>query len=79
MVINIHQAKSQLSRLIQKAVAGEEIVIANAGKPVVRVVPFAAAGNKPRTPGGWQGRVRIAEDFDVLPPQIRSAFRGEDE
>jgi len=72
-IANIHQAKSQLSRLVERAMAGEEVIIARAGKPMVRLVPVDA-DESPRVGGQWRGRVRISEDFDELPADIASAF-----
>jgi prevent-host-death family protein len=73
---NIHEAKSQLSRLIEMAIAGEEVIISKAGKPVVKLVPYPDQ-TSPRSLGIWRGQVKIAEDFDELPPEIASAFQGE--
>jgi prevent-host-death family protein len=74
-MINVHEAKTHLSRILARVEAGEEIVLMRAGHPVARVIPF-----KPdvpaRTPGAWAGRVRIAEDFDALPDEVEAAFRG---
>lgn len=75
-VVNIHEAKTHFSRLVERAMLGEEIVIGKAGKPVARLVPYRDDG-EPRVPGGWKGRVRIAEDFDELPAEVSAAFRGE--
>ncbi len=72
-IANIHEAKSQLSRLIEQAINGEEVIIARAGQPVVRLVPIQADAS-PRLGGQWKGRVRIAEDFDSLPAEIADAF-----
>ncbi len=76
MVVNIHEAKTNFSRLVERAEHGEEILIGRAGKPVARLVPYRES-DEPRTPGGWEGRVRIAPDFDELPPEIAAAFRGD--
>ncbi len=76
MVVNIHEAKTHLSRLVERAMAGEEIVIGRAGKPVAKLVPYRDDGAR-RIPGGWRGRVRISEDFDELPDEVDAAFRGE--
>lgn len=73
---NIHEAKSQLSRLIEMAVAGEEVIISKAGKPMVRLVPYYTEQG-PRHLGVWHGKVNILEDFDELPPEIASAFQGD--
>jgi len=76
MVVNIHEAKTHFSRLVERAARGEEIVIGRAGKPVAKLVPYRAAPRS-RKPGGWDGQVRIAPDFDDLPPELAEAFRGE--
>jgi prevent-host-death family protein len=75
-VVNIHEAKTQFSRLVERAERGEEIVIARAGKPVARLVAYREP-RVPRVPGGWEGRVWIAPDFDQLPPELAAAFRGQ--
>ena len=62
-ISNIHEAKSQLSKLIESALAGEEIIIAKAGKPLVKLIPYQE-NKQPRTPGGWEGQVIMEEDFD---------------
>ena len=72
-IANIHEAKSQLSRLIDQALNGEEVIIAKAGQPVVRLVPIQS-DESPRKGGQWKGRVRMADDFDVLPEDIAAAF-----
>jgi prevent-host-death family protein len=76
-VANIHEAKTHLSRLIDRAEAGEEIIIARAGKPVVRMVAYQEATPPKRTPGGWKGKVKMSRDFDELPESVAAAFRGE--
>jgi prevent-host-death family protein len=78
MMANIHLAKSQLSRLIERAVAGEEVIISKAGKPVVRLVPYAQK-KPPRRLGLLKGKIRIARDFDELPEELMAVFRGETE
>ena len=77
-IANIHQAQTQLSKLIEAALTGEEVVISKAGVPVVKIIPYAA-DPKPRKPGYWHSRVRIAEDFDSLPDSILKGFMGEEE
>ena len=72
-IANIHEAKSQLSKLIERALRGEEVVIAKAGTPVVRLVPIQADAS-PRLGGQWKGRVAIAADFDALPEVLAEAF-----
>lgn len=76
--VNIHEAKTQLSRLLERVEAGEEIVIARAGKPVARLVPYAEGG-APRALGSMRGQIWIADDFDApLPPEVLARFQGED-
>ncbi|MGH6896759.1 MAG: type II toxin-antitoxin system Phd/YefM family antitoxin [Geminicoccaceae bacterium] len=75
--VNIHAAKTHLSRLVNEVAAGEEIVIAKAGKPVARLLPFEPR-REPRRPGLMKGKIWIADDFDEpLPEEIMAAFRGE--
>jgi prevent-host-death family protein len=71
--VNIHEAKTHLSRLVERVEAGEEVVIARAGRPVARLVPYATR-RAPRRPGGWQGRVAMAADFDAPIPELLDAF-----
>jgi prevent-host-death family protein len=72
--INIHAAKTQLSRLVDDAARGEEIVIAKAGKPVARLLALAEARLKRRL-GGLAGKVQIPEDFDApLPDDVLDSF-----
>ncbi|KAE8759309.1 type II toxin-antitoxin system Phd/YefM family antitoxin [Paraburkholderia madseniana] len=74
--VNIHEAKTQFSRLVDAAASGEEIVIAKAGKPAARLVPMERA-KVVRRFGGLKGKVRIAEDFDApLPDDVIAAFEG---
>ena len=75
MQINIHEAKTHLSRLIERAARGEEIIIARAGRPVARLVGLQP-GSVRRAPGAWQGKVRIHDDFDELPAEVAAAFAG---
>ena len=74
-VLNLYEAKSQLSALVEEAASGKEIVIAKAGVPRARLV--AVRRTRRRKPGGSKGRIRIAADFDApLPPAILAAFTG---
>lgn len=75
--VNVYEAKTQLSRLIERALAGEDVVIARAGRPVVRLVPV---DNQPvrRRPGSARGQIHLADDFDDdLPADLAAVFRGE--
>ncbi len=72
--VNIHEAKTHLSRLLERVRLGEEVIIAKAGKPVARLV---AVSEKPkrRTPGTAKGQIWIADDFDApLPPELQKFF-----
>ena len=74
--VNIHAAKIQLSRLVDEAAGGEEIIIAKAGKPVARLVPLAPSRPKRRL-GILAGRMKVPDDFDApLPDDILDAFEG---
>jgi len=61
--VNIHHAKTHLSRLIEDVASGNEIVIARGGRPMARLVPLGR-DDSPRKPGLLKGKLRIAEDFD---------------
>lgn len=74
-VVNIHEAKTHLSRLVERVEAGEEVVIARAGRPVARLVPFKTR-TQPRRPGHWRGSVRLAPDFDRTDETILDAFES---
>lgn len=74
LTANMHEAKTQLSRLVEQALAGEEVVIARAGKPLVRLVPVAEEKPRRRIPGRWKGKVWIAPDFDETPQDIIDSF-----
>jgi prevent-host-death family protein len=73
--VNVHEAKTHLSRLLERVEAGEEIVLARNGKAIARLVPV---GRVARRPGAMKGRIRIRRDFDApLPSPMARAFRGE--
>jgi len=74
--VNIYEAKTNLSRLVEQAAAGEEIVIAKAGKPLARLSPLRD-GRGPRKPGCLEGRFHVSDDFDApLPDDLLDAFEG---
>jgi len=79
MRVNMHEAKTNLSRLVAAVESGEaeEVEIARAGQVVARIVP--ARPRSPRRAGYWAGRVSIGADFDTLPPEVEAAFAGENE
>jgi prevent-host-death family protein len=72
-VTNISEAKAQLSALIEKVLSGEEVVIGKAGRPVAKLIRYDRR-EEPRRPGALKGKIRIADDFDVLPDDIAEAF-----
>ncbi len=78
MQVNIHEAKTHLSRLIEEAVAGEEVVIAKAGKPQVKLVPVQAEPPK-RKPGSARGKIKILPGFDEMDEEITELFEGKDD
>lgn len=75
--VNIHAAKTQLSRLVEQAASGDEIVIAKAGKPVAKLGPLSAARRNKRRLGLLSGRLKVPDDFDApLPSEVLDAFAG---
>jgi prevent-host-death family protein len=75
-IVNIHEAKTHLSRLLARVMGGEEVIIAKAGKPVARLVPIEQR-QKERMPGTAVGQIFIAPDFDApLPDEILQGFDG---
>ncbi len=73
--INIHEAKTHLSRLVERVEAGEEITLARAGRPVARLVPYRAR-QEPRHAGLWKGQISIGHDFDEPLPDFEQALGG---
>ncbi len=73
-IMNIHQAKTHFSQLVDQAMKGNEVIIAKAGVPILKLVPIVAI--KPqRTPGALKGQLSIADDFDApLPDDIQASF-----
>lgn len=74
--VNMHEAKSQLSRLGRLAWAGRKVVIAKAGEPFLDLVPHREKQIH-RRPGGFEGKIKMAEDFDETPPEVIVDFEGE--
>ena len=73
--VGVHEAKTNLSRLLLRVAGGEEVVITRGGQPVAKLVPIP--GRRPRTLGRDVGHVRIADDFDApLPPEVMADFEG---
>ena len=75
--VNVHEAKTHFSKLLERVAKGEEIVIAKAGKPVARLVPISEP-LQPRKFGGFEGQIWIADDFDAPDPDLEALFEGED-
>lgn len=77
--MNVHDAKTHFSQLLARVEAGEEIIIARAGKPIARLVPVVTE-SVTRVPGTYKGSVIVADDFDAdLPVDLRDAFEGSEE
>lgn len=76
--VNIHEAKTHLSRLLDEVSHGEEVVIAKAGRPIARLAPMTPT-HPARTPGFLREGIRISDDFDApLPDDLRRRFEGPD-
>ncbi len=76
MQINLHESDPRVSQLVERVVAGEEIIIGSEnGEPLAKLIPYEETPTqKPRRGGQWKGRVKIADDFDELPKEIAEAF-----
>ena len=74
--MNVHEAKTHLSKLLARVEDGEEIVIARDGRPIAVLNPYRPTGS-PRRPGSCRGAIRVAEDFDAPDPAIEALFAGE--
>jgi len=78
LTLNLYEAKTRLSSLVEQAAAGTEIIIAKAGKPKAKLVPIRDVAR--RRPGSAKGKIWIASDFDApLPPALAEAFAGKSE
>ena len=74
--VNVREAKTQLSKLLDAVAEGEEVIISKAGKPAAKLVPVESP-LPPRKPGSMKGKIRMADDFDSpLPDDIQAAFEG---
>jgi len=72
--IGMHEAKTHLSQLVERALAGEEIVVTRRGKPAVRLTPVAQLSSRDALFGCMAGEIEIHDDFDELPDDIAEAF-----
>jgi prevent-host-death family protein len=79
-IVNMHEAKTQLSRLVDRAAEGEEILIGRSGKPVAKLVPYVEE-REPRKLGAWKGKIWLAPDWDSdeVNEEIAKDFYGDDE
>lgn len=75
---NIHEAKTNLSRLIAQALSGKEIIISKAGEPVAKLIAYKEE-LKPRKLGLWKGKIKMSDNFDDEDPEINKLFYGEDD
>lgn len=75
--VNVHEAKTHLSRLLNRVAAGEEIIIAKSGKPFALLVPLGGLAAQERKPGSAKGRITVHDDFDApLPDDLLRGFTG---
>jgi prevent-host-death family protein len=72
--VGMHEAKTHLSQLVERALAGEEIVVTRRGKPAVRLTPMTSFGDRASLFGCMAGEIEMADDFDELPDDIAEAF-----
>lgn len=79
MQVNIHEAKTQLSRILEELSAGrlQEVIIAKAGKPVARLVAYTAESEELRKPGLLKGKISISPDFDAPDLELEALFYDE--
>ena len=73
--VNMHEAKTNLSKLVEEAIAGEEVIIAKAGKPLVMLVPVSK-GSGLRSFGRLKGQIEMSDDFEETPDEIIREFEG---
>jgi len=76
-IVNIHDAKTQLSRLLEQVQSGEDVVIAKSGTPIVRLIPYAVPKRKIAPPGAMAGEIWIADDFDAPMDELFECLKPE--
>ena len=76
VVVDLHEAQTNLSKLLRRAAAGEEIVIGKAGKPVARLVPYVVLTHPKRKPGSLNGKIKVLPGFDEMDKRIEKQFSG---
>ena len=74
-LVNVHQAKTHLSQLLQEVEQGQEVVIARSGVPIARLVAWTSPGHPVAAPGGMRGRIELADDFDAPLESLFEALR----
>lgn len=75
-VVNVYEAKTRLSALLAEVEAGGSVVIARAGRPIARLVPYVPDVRPARVPGLLRGRIHISRDFDAVDEEIAAAFEA---
>ncbi len=75
-LVNVHEAKTNLSKLLRRVEAGEDVIIGRAGEPVARLTRVVAEERAPRPLGTWRGRVQIADDFDAPLEEVADRFEA---
>ena len=79
MEVNVHEAKTNFSKLLQRVILGDEIIIARAGVPVAKLVRYISKKKGKRPLGFYRGQIWMSDDFDApLPDDILAGFYGED-
>lgn len=76
-LVNIHEAKTQLSRLLEQVQDGEDVVIAKAGAPIVRLIPYTAPKRRITPPGAMEGEGWISDDFDEPLDELFDCLKGD--
>jgi prevent-host-death family protein len=74
MTVGMHEAKTHLSQLVERALAGEDVVLTRRGKPAVRLTPVGRIEDRTDLFGLMAGEIHMSEDFDELPADIAEAF-----
>jgi len=78
-IVNIHDAKTQLSKLLEQVQAGGDVVIARAGLPIARLIPYAAPRKRIASPGAMKDQVWMADDFDAPLDRLFDCLKGDAE
>jgi prevent-host-death family protein len=78
-LVGMHEAKTQLSRLVERALSGEDVVITRHGTPVVRLVPVTNQSRFASTRGMWKGKIWMSDDFDEWTDELEEMFFGDSE